>query len=218
MTNDWKKAFFEMAQVVFENTTEESGLDDIFAVLREREDQEAVIDFLEQIYNSEVFPEETDKRIIAYFIEKAKEGVKAKKELQDFLVERQIEEIKERETSKAGILGLKVRDIAERTITANAGYYSAALLQLIPKELLDVELTDNNLHELGKKIDETRFKKEDELATMLQMVKPDEKDMQKLREVINGTREMAGEFTLSQKEKIKEIKFLSNVAQIIIHQ
>lgn len=83
---------------------------------------------------------------------------------------------------------------------------------------MDTELTDQNLHDIGFKITQIRFQKEEELAVMFQIVKSNKKDMQRLSELINGIDKTAGELTPSQKEKIKEIKFLSNVAQTIIHQ
>jgi hypothetical protein len=119
------------------------------------------------------------------------------------------------------LIPLTVRMLVERTIKENEPYYSAVqvvLLQLIPTALLDTELVDENLHEVGLKIDEIRFEKEDELAVMFQMVKATKKEMQELEKIINGTDKRPGELTPSQKDKIREIKFLNNVAQTIIHQ
>ena len=128
------------------------------------------------------------------------------------------EKVTQMEWRLKNMIPLTVRMIADRIIEQNEPYYSSALLKLVPQELLETELINENLHEVGEKIDAIRFKKEDELSIMLQMVKPDEKDMQRLREVINYTDKMAGELTSSQKEKIREIKFLNNLAQVIIHQ
>lgn len=133
-------------------------------------------------------------------------------------VQEEVKEIMKRERANTGRFDITVRNVAIDLIKANAEYYLDALLQLIPPEILNTELTDQNLHKIGLEIDNIRFEKEDELSAMLQMVKPDKKDMQRLREVINGTIKTVGELIPSQKEKIKEIKFLSNVAQMIIHQ
>jgi hypothetical protein len=133
-------------------------------------------------------------------------------------VQEEVKEIIRRKRANTGRLNITVRNVVRDVINANAEYYSDALLQLIPKEILGTDLADENLHRIGLKIDNIRFKKEDELAIMFQIVKPNEKDMKKLEEVINGTDKMAGELNSSQKEKIKEIKFLSNIAQTIIHQ
>jgi len=132
-------------------------------------------------------------------------------------VQEEVKEIMRRERANTGRLNITVRNVAIDNIRTNAEYYLDALLQLIPSEVLNTELTDQNLHKIGLKIDKIRFKKEDELSAMLQMVKPDKKDMQRLKEVINEEKG-SGEFTPSQKQKIKEIKFLSSVAQTIIHQ
>ena len=116
------------------------------------------------------------------------------------------------------MIPLTVRMIADRTIKGNKNYYSDDLLKLISPELLDTEIIDENLHEVGCKIDEIRFKKEEELLVMLQIVRGDN-EREKIDQIINGTVDrIAGEWTQSQQEKIKEIRFLSNVAQSIIHQ
>ena len=60
----------------------------------------------------------------------------------------------------------KVRQVALHVIKINSHYYSKDLMSLIPTELLNVDLTDGNLHETGIKIDEIRFQKEEELAQM----------------------------------------------------
>jgi hypothetical protein len=114
-------------------------------------------------------------------------------------VREQLKEIMRRERANTGRLNITVRNVARDVIKANAEYYSDDLLQLIPKEILGTELTDNNLHETGLKIDNIR------------------RDMQRLRKAINEEKGPS-EFNPSQKQKIKEIKFLSKVAQTIIHQ
>jgi hypothetical protein len=137
---------------------------------------------------------------------------------EDKEVDEEIRDIMKRYRANTGRLDITVRNVAKDVIKANAEYNLDALLQLIPKTLLDEELTDENLHELGKKINEICLKKEYELAVMFQIVRPNEKDMKKLKEVINGTDKMAGELTPSQKDKIREIKFLNNLAATIIQQ
>jgi len=218
LTDDWKEAFFKMARIAFDESTVECSTERIIAALKNLEDQEAVIDFLEGIFNDDDFDDETRKEVVPYFVEKAREGIKAKKELLEVYAEIEVQRIEERERVKEGRLGVTVKGIAQRIIYKHGLERTDALLKLIPEPLLGTELSDENLSELGNKIDEIRFKKEDELSVMLQMVKPDEKDMQRLREVINGTVKIAGEFNQSQKQKIREIKFLSSVAQTIIHQ
>jgi len=115
------------------------------------------------------------------------------------------------------LLKITVRKIAERTIKENPTYYSKALLQLIPTGILDAEVTDDNLHELGERIDEIRFEKEKELATMIGLynIAGDPKQRETLKKIINCKLDS---LPIERESKRKEIKFLSNLAQIIIHQ
>ena len=213
MTEDWKEAFFKMARIAFDESADESSAERILAALGSLEDQGVVIDFLEGLFNDDDFDDDSRQKIVPYFIEKAKEGIKAKEKLLELEAAIQIKEIEEREALKEENLGT-VGKIVEIILKKNMRQYPVFFVQLIPKEMLDTKLTNENLHEIGKKIDEIRLQKENELATMLNMVKPDEKNMQRLRKVINEEKGPST-FTIIQKQKIKQIKFLSSVVQAI---
>lgn len=212
MTNDWKKSFFEMARIAFDESMVESSTERILSALKKIEEQEAVIDFLEGLFNDDDFDDEERQMLVPYFIEKAKEGIKAKQRLLELEAAIQIKEIEEREASKEKNLGT-VGTVVETILKKNMSQYPIVLARLIPKGLLTTKLTNENLHEMGTKIDEIRFKIERELAKMLNI----EDDTAMLSKVINGEKGVRV-LTQLQKQMIKKIKFLNNVAQVIIHQ
>lgn len=111
----------------------------------------------------------------------------------------------------------KVRRFALEVIKVNPSCYSEDLMDLIPPELLELDLTDGNLHETGIKIDEIRFQKEAEFAHMVALPYKEatKRQMKELAKMINSD---IGSLSKKQEAKKREIKFLSNLAQIIIHQ
>lgn len=111
----------------------------------------------------------------------------------------------------------KVREIALHVIKINSHYYSEDLMSLIPTELLNVDLTDENLHETGTKIDGIRFQKEAEFARIVDLpyVGAIEEEEKKLSELLNSD---IGSLSDEEENKRREIRFLSNLAQTIIHQ
>jgi hypothetical protein len=114
----------------------------------------------------------------------------------------------------------KVRKVAERVVDVNQPYYYPELIQLIPEEILEIGLTDNNLCETGIAIDKIRFQKERELLKMLGIpagMKLPRKVADMLSHIINY-KEQTEALPPDQQQKVKEIKFLSNVAQTVIHQ
>jgi len=133
---------------------------------------------------------------------------------EDEEVENEVRGIMERNRANTGRLDITARNVAKDIINANAEYYSDALLQLIPKEILGTELANDNLYEIGRKIDEIRFRKEKELSALFQGI-TDGKEKQKLEEIINGDGKGLNK---RQLNKIRQIKFLNNLAQAIIHQ
>ncbi len=111
-----------------------------------------------------------------------------------------------------------VKEVALHVIKINAPYYSEDLIVLIPPELLKVGLTNETLHEIGVKIDEIRFQKEREFALMAGFIsygEGDKEQLDRLAEMINSD---IGSLSEEQEAKKREIKFLSNLAQTIIHQ
>jgi len=138
-------------------------------------------------------------------------------ENKDDEVREQAEDIMQRERANTGRLDITARNIAKDVIKANPNDYSNDLLQLIPKEILDTELTDDNLHEMGLKIDEIRFKKEDELALFLGLgdTAKNTKTRDFLTDIMNRKLDRLPD---RQRKIVRKIKFLSNVAQTIIHQ
>ncbi|OFY37452.1 MAG: hypothetical protein A2Z69_03395 [Bacteroidetes bacterium RBG_13_44_24] len=114
----------------------------------------------------------------------------------------------------------KVRKVAERIVDINQPYYSSDLLQLIPEELLEFSLTDNNLYEAEVLIDKIRFQKETELMKMLGIPAGMElppKVAEMLNHLINY-KEKTEALPPEQQQKVREIKFLFNVAATVIHQ
>ena len=78
--------------------------------------------------------------------------------MSDEEVEEEIKRIETMEAAKAGIIGLKVRDVANGVIETNNLSHSNVLLKLIPEELLNKEITDSNLHNIGIEIKKIRDK------------------------------------------------------------
>lgn len=77
-------------------------------------------------------------------------------------VEKEIKLIEIREASKAGIIGLKVRDVANEVIKDNELLSPDALLKSIPEELLDTEISDSSLHNVGIEIKKIRDKQRED--------------------------------------------------------
>lgn len=77
-------------------------------------------------------------------------------------VEEEIKLIEIREAEKAGIIGLKVRDVANAVIKDNELLSLDALLKSIPEELLDTEITDSSLHDVGMEIKKIRDKQRED--------------------------------------------------------
>lgn len=98
-------------------------------------------------------------------------------------------------------------EVADSVIRSNKNYYQSELIDLIPDKLLDTEFNSKNGLQLIEKLDRLRFKKEKELAAMLDNPK-------KLKEAINSSRNNLSE---KQERKKKEIKFLFNVAAALLH-
>ncbi len=111
----------------------------------------------------------------------------------------------------------KVREVALHVVEINSHYYSDELIDLVPSELLNINLTDENLHETGIKIDKIRFQKEAEFAFMVSLSYEGATEEQKRKLSVMLNNDVGA---LSEKEEIKrrEIRFLSNLAQTIIHQ
>jgi len=118
------------------------------------------------------------------------------------------------------VLG-NVRDVAKQIVEINQFYYSAELIELIPDSLLERILTDKNLHETSVEIDKLRFKKEDELLQMLgfsdSKSKITKSVLRELADAIN-IKERFEELLPEQQQIVKEIKFLNNVAQTVLHR
>lgn len=111
----------------------------------------------------------------------------------------------------------KVRKLALHLIQINSHYYSDELIDLVPSELLDVDLTDENLHKTGIEIDKIRFRKEAEFARMVNLPYKGATKEQKrqLSVMLNSD---VGALSDEEEEKRREIRFLSNLAQTVIHQ
>lgn len=77
-------------------------------------------------------------------------------------IEKEIKLIEIREAEKAGIIGLKVRDVANAVIKDNELLSLDALLKSIPEELLDTEITDSSLHDVGMEIKKIRDKQRED--------------------------------------------------------
>lgn len=105
-----------------------------------------------------------------------------------------------------------VKEIAEWIIEINTPYYAEDLLKLIPEELLNKRLTDENLDETMRQVDAIRFKKEDELKSK---IKTDEMTKILVGIIINYPNEILPK---ELEMKRREIKFIFNVAATIIHQ
>jgi hypothetical protein len=60
----------------------------------------------------------------------------------------------------------KVRDVAKLIVDISPFYYSEELLGLIPEDLLDKALVDDNLCDISIEIDQIRFQKQNELLNM----------------------------------------------------
>lgn len=105
-----------------------------------------------------------------------------------------------------------VKEIAEWIIEINTPYYAEDLLKLIPEELLNKRLTDENLGETMRQVDAIRFKKKDELKSK---IKSDE-----MAEILVGviTNYPNAILPIELEIKMRKIKFLFNVAATIIHQ
>lgn len=110
----------------------------------------------------------------------------------------------------------KVGEIAHRIANKNFPFYTEDMVQLIPKCILDRELTDENLIKTSEEIDEIRFGKEKMLSEMLGIATSDP-SLQELEDVINN-KERFNSLTTEQQRKVKEIKFLFNVAATVAHQ
>lgn len=115
-----------------------------------------------------------------------------------------------------------VRKVAQRVVDASPSYYSSDLLALIPEEILEYGLIDNNLYVAEEMLDEIRFRKETELLRMRGISADSEKHLpvsasKELRRIINQ-REETEALSVDQQQKVKEIKFLFNVAATVIHQ
>lgn len=111
----------------------------------------------------------------------------------------------------------KVRGVALHVVDINSHYYSHELIDLVPSELSGVNLTDENLHEIGIKIDEIRFQKEAEFACMVDLPYEGatEEQKRKLSVMLNSD---IGALSDEEEAKRREIRFLSNLAQTVIHQ
>lgn len=110
----------------------------------------------------------------------------------------------------------KVREIALHVVQINSHYYSDDLTSLVPSELLDVDLANENLFEIGSKINEIRFQEEVEFANIVGFdnEKATEEQRKKLAEMLNSD---IGSLSDEEEAKRREIRFLSNLAQTIIH-
>ncbi|MDP3900511.1 MAG: hypothetical protein Q8Q23_05545 [bacterium] len=104
-----------------------------------------------------------------------------------------------------------VDDVTKRVIECNDPYYDKSLSSLIPEDLLNTVLTNDNLFEIEYKIDAIRFTK---TAELVQLRGTD------TTETCNAINESTAAHTLlpPEQEKIKRsIKFLLNVACVVIH-
>jgi hypothetical protein len=110
----------------------------------------------------------------------------------------------------------------KRIVDINQPYYSEELLGLIPGELLDKALADDNLQGTSIEIDQLRFQKQNELLNLRGIATSPNSEIpesvwQELRDIINN-KERFDELSPEQQRKVKEIKFLSNVALTVLHQ
>lgn len=80
------------------------------------------------------------------------------KETKDEEAEKQIKAIQTRvrEAKKAGIIGRKVRDVAIAVIKDNELLSTDDLSRSIPEKVLDMKITDLNLHDVGLEIKKIR--------------------------------------------------------------
>jgi hypothetical protein len=76
--------------------------------------------------------------------------------MSDEEVEEEIKRIEITEAAKAEIIGLKVREVANGVIETSSLSCSNVLLKLIPEGLLNTEITDLNLHDVGIEIKKIR--------------------------------------------------------------
>lgn len=119
-----------------------------------------------------------------------------------------------------GVFEKTVRDVAELVSKNSFGFYSKDLFSLIPDELLDRELTEDNLGQTADEIDEIRFQKERKLSDLLGFSAPSDSEIprstwDKLSVAINEA--ISEDLSPEQFQCIKEVRFLSNVAQAVLH-
>lgn len=110
-----------------------------------------------------------------------------------------------------------VREIAERIVKINSPYYTKDLLGLVPEELLNKKLTDENFDEIIRQVDAIRLVKTNELRSKIKTIKADKEVIETILEVILNYSNLS---TLPEDfdKRGKEIKFLFNVAATIGHQ
>lgn len=107
----------------------------------------------------------------------------------------------------------KVGEIARMIAKDNYPFYTEDMVQLVTQAILEKRLTNENLLETMKQIDYIRFEKEQELAIMSGVKMND----QELFDTIKDESRF-DKLAPTQQRKVKEIKFLFNVAATVVHQ
>jgi hypothetical protein len=116
-------------------------------------------------------------------------------------------------------LGIDVRFLAERIIEDNPNLYNQEFLVLIPEEILNTKLSDENLIPTSELIDDKLlFPKSDQMAALLGLPEnwvelPEQKN--KLIEAVNNP---STEIAPEQEKVGKEIRFLFTLAVTVAHQ
>lgn len=113
-----------------------------------------------------------------------------------------------------------VREVAKRIACVNWDYYDESLVNLIPKEILDMKLNDDSdLIAISEMIDESRFAKERELASLVG-ISPEKYPLEESRialsQIINAAI-LKGALPEEQEKIRREICFLFNVAASVAH-
>jgi len=117
------------------------------------------------------------------------------------------------------VLSLSVMDIALRVMKQSPVHYNKKFIRLIPQEILKLQLSTHTLMEVGEQIDSLRFKQEERLAQLLDLdyKRLTEPDLYLMRKVIENKRNNLRNHDKASRI-VNRILFLSQIAQIIIHQ
>lgn len=112
----------------------------------------------------------------------------------------------------------KVRSVAKRIIRINQTIYPAGFINIIPAEILNTEMTDDNLNSIGDQIDQLRFVRFKELAKVLGLPTARTTWTKRERKLYRDKCKDLEKLPYRQRRLILESGFLLNVAATVIHQ